>query len=224
MQLRIAERSLRMLKVGGKMVYSTCSMSPLEDEAVVAELLRKSEGAMRLVDCSHAFPRFQRLLGRSTWKVMNKAGEWVEPTDAQANLFPTSVWPPSDEEAAHMHLDRCWRILPHHNDTGGFFVAVLEKISPLPGAPKRAKIEEPAPEEKGKEEEEEGVQLAPAADGDKQVAAPSKKERVRRSYESPFIMVEPETEFGQSVREGLEYFGLDLDPKRFMVRNEKSVK
>lgn len=25
------------------------------------------------------------------------------------------------------------RILPHHQDTGGFFVAVLEKVKPLPG-------------------------------------------------------------------------------------------
>ena len=33
-----------MLKVGGRMVYSTCSLNPIEDEAVVAELLRKFKG------------------------------------------------------------------------------------------------------------------------------------------------------------------------------------
>ena len=31
-----------------------------------------------------------------------------------------------------MNLDFCMRLLPHHADTGGFFVAVLEKIETLP--------------------------------------------------------------------------------------------
>ena len=28
-------------------------------------------------------------------------------------------------------LERCLRVLPHHNDTGGFFVAVLRKTSEI---------------------------------------------------------------------------------------------
>lgn len=32
---------LSLLKVGGKMIYSTCSMNPVEDEAVVAEVIFK---------------------------------------------------------------------------------------------------------------------------------------------------------------------------------------
>ena len=50
MQVRIAQRGLEMLKVGGKMVYSTCSMSPVEDEAVVTALLKKCKGSVRLVN------------------------------------------------------------------------------------------------------------------------------------------------------------------------------
>ena len=30
---------LSLLKVGGQMIYSTCSMNPVEDEAVVAEVV-----------------------------------------------------------------------------------------------------------------------------------------------------------------------------------------
>lgn len=30
---------LSLLKVGGRMIYSTCSMNPIENEAVVAEVI-----------------------------------------------------------------------------------------------------------------------------------------------------------------------------------------
>ncbi len=33
------------------MVYSTCSLNPIEDEAVVAEVLRRCGGNLELEDC-----------------------------------------------------------------------------------------------------------------------------------------------------------------------------
>ena len=47
-------RGLALLKVGGLMVYSTCSLNPLENEAVVATLLRRCEGSVEVVDASGA--------------------------------------------------------------------------------------------------------------------------------------------------------------------------
>jgi 16S rRNA C967 or C1407 C5-methylase (RsmB/RsmF family) len=41
------------------MVYSTCSMSPYEDEAVIAELLRSSNGTLELVDAREFLPLFK---------------------------------------------------------------------------------------------------------------------------------------------------------------------
>ncbi len=38
-----------------------------------------------------------------------------------------SMWPPTKAEAEWMHLDRCWRLRPQDQDTGGFFVTVLLK-------------------------------------------------------------------------------------------------
>ena len=38
------------LRVGGVMCYSTCSLNPIENEAVVAALLARSAGALELVD------------------------------------------------------------------------------------------------------------------------------------------------------------------------------
>ena len=49
-QLQIAISSVLLLKPGGRMVYSTCSINPLEDEAVVSGLLRRFWGRLRLVD------------------------------------------------------------------------------------------------------------------------------------------------------------------------------
>jgi hypothetical protein len=40
------------------------------------------------------------------------------------------MFPPDNAEA--LHLERCLRLLPHHADTGGFFVAVLMKAAELP--------------------------------------------------------------------------------------------
>ena len=49
-QYRIAKRGLEMLNVGGKMVYSTCSLNPLENEAVLHRLLMETNNSVQLVD------------------------------------------------------------------------------------------------------------------------------------------------------------------------------
>lgn len=36
--------------------YSSCSINPVENEAVIARLLRKSDGALELVDCRDKLP------------------------------------------------------------------------------------------------------------------------------------------------------------------------
>ena len=43
-QLRILARAVEMLAPGGRIVYSTCTLNPVEDEAVVSTLLQKAEG------------------------------------------------------------------------------------------------------------------------------------------------------------------------------------
>lgn len=50
-------------QVGGRMVYSTCTFNPIEDEAVVAALLATCGGAMELVDVSNQLPKLRRLPG-----------------------------------------------------------------------------------------------------------------------------------------------------------------
>ena len=75
LQLTIARRGLQLLRPGGLLVYSTCSMSPYEDEAVVAELLRgASQGELELVDARSLFiPHFKARPGLSAWHVFDDA-------------------------------------------------------------------------------------------------------------------------------------------------------
>ena len=144
-QVNVATRALRLLKHGedgggGRLVYSTCSLNPLENEAVVAELLERSRGAIRLVDCSKILPDLKRLPGLTKWSVQDlKTMTWYDTYDSylqdnrgsrQQSKIKKSMFAKSNN---HKHnLDRCFRIHPDLNDTGGFFVAVFEKVKPLP--------------------------------------------------------------------------------------------
>ncbi|ESP02531.1 hypothetical protein LOTGIDRAFT_176410, partial [Lottia gigantea] len=51
LQKKILKRGVELLAVGGRLVYSTCSFHPVEDEAIVANMLRKAEGPGSVVFC-----------------------------------------------------------------------------------------------------------------------------------------------------------------------------
>ncbi|KAF4790138.1 tRNA (cytosine(34)-C(5))-methyltransferase [Turdus rufiventris] len=154
LQLRIATRGVEQLAEGGRMVYSTCSLNPIENEAVIASLLEKSQGALELADVSSELPGLKRMPGITKWKVMLKDGQWFEewkdvPSNRQTQIRPT-MFPVKDEEKLKaMNLERCLRILPHHQNTGGFFVAVLIKKSPMPWNKRQPKVHQKLPQRTG---------------------------------------------------------------------------
>ncbi|KTW30461.1 uncharacterized protein T551_01744 [Pneumocystis jirovecii RU7] len=133
-QVNILIRGLQLLKVHGKLVYSTCSLNPIENEAVVSSVLRTYGNSIRLVDVSDQLPELKRRKGICVWKVIDNNGEIIE-FDERISMnnkkMPRSLWPPSEEEVEKFSLERCLRIYPHLQNTGGFFVAVFEKIGKL---------------------------------------------------------------------------------------------
>lgn len=73
LQLAISKRGAQLCKTGALMVYSTCSMSPIENEAVVAELIRSSQGRLELIDARQFLPLFTARPGMSEWHVLDDA-------------------------------------------------------------------------------------------------------------------------------------------------------
>ena len=88
LQLKILIRALELVRVGGFVCYSTCSLNPVEDEAVVSAALRKinekkavvsdastesddgDSPAVELVEWpSSLLPTFKRQSGVSDWKI-----------------------------------------------------------------------------------------------------------------------------------------------------------
>jgi multisite-specific tRNA:(cytosine-C5)-methyltransferase len=66
-----------MTKIGGRVVYSTCSLNVIENEAVITEVLRRaniySPGSLELVDCHSLLNEgngFKARKGLLNWKVM----------------------------------------------------------------------------------------------------------------------------------------------------------
>ena len=153
LQVQIAMRGIALLKVGGMMVYSTCSFNPMENEAVVASLIRRCGGALEIVDTSHMLPKLKRRNGLKTWKVavetkvtgvvgadgIQTSGShqlhWVdsfaELPEGKTKGMTQDMFPPANVQ--DLPLERCWRMMPHDQNTGGFFLALLRKTGELQG-------------------------------------------------------------------------------------------
>jgi len=61
---------LTLCKVGGYVIYSTCSINPIEDEAVIAEAFRRATpGSFELIDIHNKLPGLKGRRGLASWKV-----------------------------------------------------------------------------------------------------------------------------------------------------------
>lgn len=62
-QTRILRRGVELLNVDGKLVYSTCSINPIENESVVHRILKEFDGVLELVDVSSVLPGLKYMPG-----------------------------------------------------------------------------------------------------------------------------------------------------------------
>lgn len=178
-----------MCKVGGQILYSTCSINPLEDEAVITELFRKvGPDAIELIDIHTIYDGLKSRRGLTNWKVLcskfkdeipelyeeslqlkledlfyeyQKGGEEHLKDQIQERInhysklslenrenpelkgkyekaekfyrhfmkrLRPSMLPLSEEIMSKViKIQNCMRLLPHDNDSGGFFVVLIQK-------------------------------------------------------------------------------------------------
>ena len=111
LQRELLESAVHATKIGGRIVYSTCTLTPEENEEVVLDTLNKFSDQLTVLDprkmaLNRAEVKFDRAI-KDSKKVQGKAGK-------------------------HPFL----RIWPQTYDTEGFFCAVLEKTAPTREAEK----------------------------------------------------------------------------------------
>ncbi len=97
-QIAILRKAIQRCRPGGRIVYSTCTYAPEENEAVVDALLRETGSRVRLLPARLAGIRGAP--GLTEWQGQSFAPE----------------------------LASTLRLYPHLNDTGGFYIALFEKL------------------------------------------------------------------------------------------------
>ena len=148
-QYKILDNALRQCKNDGYILYSTCAINPIENEAVVVAILEKYKDEIELINCSKKMRdmniKFRE--GLIKWKVCvdvdkNKNFIWKEKySDVKNNknglikesMFhdiytyknnhPTALFKFTDP----LNIRNCLRVYSHDNNSDCFFIAVIHK-------------------------------------------------------------------------------------------------
>jgi 16S rRNA C967 or C1407 C5-methylase (RsmB/RsmF family) len=121
LQLDLLSRAIKVARPGASIVYSTCSLDPTENEAVIARILEfeKEIEIEKINEDTLEGLHFQN--GMTEWTVLDD------------NLIPTNEekYSTSKNSKIKQLLSRCIRIHQDESGHGGFFVAKLRVTKKL---------------------------------------------------------------------------------------------
>lgn len=206
------------------MVYSTCSLNPVENEAVIYRLLKDSDGALELVDATDMLPGLKTTPGMTYWEPATKDMVFYKSFEEVPEKWRTIIRPPMfappEDDPLKEHLKKCIRILPHQQDTGAFFVAVLVKTKEVPWTVRNlgAKGEADEEAEAIAEKKDEGPEGEQKKKKDETSWGPQRKKRRIGGYnEDPFSFFGEKEEAFEAIK---GYYDLreDFNPKCFLTR------
>ncbi|SCN59304.1 methyltransferase, putative [Plasmodium chabaudi chabaudi] len=144
LQVNILKRSIELVKEGGYVIYSTCSLNPIENEAVICEIfnmLSNSE-SLKLINFENELvKKLNYREGLTEWKLLiddkwfNTYDEFIDYLkDIQPEKFKkvyekikNGMFTPNKEFMDKINLKYVKRFFPHHYNAGGFFIALIEK-------------------------------------------------------------------------------------------------
>ena len=132
LQADIATRAAQLLRPGGRMVYSTCSLDPVENEAVVCEILQRCPWLELVnIDAERLFPSLICHRGRDDWPILNESSEIVDWEGEIPKLVGLSenMLNPYQRGLTAPDLSKTIRVHQHDNNTGGFYVALFEHVA-----------------------------------------------------------------------------------------------
>ena len=148
-QIKILDNAIRQCKNDGYIVYSTCAINPLENEAVVCHILEKYKDEIELINCSKKLRdmKIKFREGLIKWKVCTDVDKdnnyiWKEKFSevknnrnglikesmfhdiyTYKNNHPTALFKFTDP----LNLRNCIRVYSHENNSDCFFIAVIHK-------------------------------------------------------------------------------------------------
>ena len=132
LQSDIAHRAAQLLRPGGRMVYSTCSLDPIENEAVVCDILQRCPWLELVrIDADRLFPSLICHRGIDDWPILDEKAQVVE-FEGEIPRLPglaENMLNPQQRGLDSPDLSHTIRVHQHDNDTGGFYVALFEHVA-----------------------------------------------------------------------------------------------
>jgi len=133
-QIRLLMKALQLATPGGLVCYSTCSLNPIENEAVVQSVMKLYCPMIELVGVQDVLPKFKFRPGLTKWQVITESTQnqfitYKEVPQELSKIIKDTMF--CSDSNSKFNLEKCARVFPHDQDTGGFFVALFKKVGEL---------------------------------------------------------------------------------------------